>query len=305
MDTLVTIQVISSPGSEPLAERLERAFGWFREVEARCSRFDEKSEVMRLLDHVGNPIRVSSLLFSVVQFALALSSASDGAFDPTVGHTLESRGFNRNYRTGDVVTSQLASSAGCSYRDVCLDPRRQTITLLRPLILDLGAVAKGFAIDLAARELQPLDDFSISAGGDVYVGGRNPTGEPWHVGIRHPREPGDLLGVLEATDVAVCTSGDYVRASPSDSQHHHILDPRTGQSASAVASVTVVAPTAMLADGLATAAFVLGPIQGISLLEQHGVAGRIVSPALESVETRSLARYRGTIPSSVTPPAAT
>ena len=157
----------------------------------------------------------------------------------------------------------------------------KTLTLHRPLLLDLGAVAKGLAIDIAARELQPFENFAIDAGGDLYFGGCNAAGQPWSVGIRHPRGDG-LLDTLHVSDVAVCTSGDYERRTDAG---HHLLDPRTGAPVNAVASVTVLAPSAMVADTLATAAFVLGPTDGIALLERHGVGGLIVTPALERFAT--------------------
>jgi FAD:protein FMN transferase len=149
-------------------------------------------------------------------------------------------------------------------------------------------VAKGLAVDMAARELEPFEDFAVDAGGDLYLGGRNPRGELWSVGIRHPRADRELLGVIRVSNCAVCTSGDYERARPGASGGHHILDPRTREPADGVASVTVVAPTAMLADTLGTAAFVLGPVDGIRLLEQHGVDGLIVSPTLQRYATRGM-----------------
>src|SRR5205807_8455196 len=175
-----------------------------------------------------------------------------GAFAPPVGRDMESRGFNREYSTGRLVHTPLEPGGPVSYRDVQLDPERKTITLRRPLILDLGAVAKGLAVDTAARELQPAGSFAIDAGGDLYLAGRNPAGETWTVGIRHPRLHDQLIETLRVSDQAVCTSGDYERRGHEG--HGHILDPRTGQPADEVASVTVVAPTAMLADAIATAA---------------------------------------------------
>jgi thiamine biosynthesis lipoprotein len=170
-----------------------------------------------------------------------------------------------------------------------VDPARQTITVTRPLRLDLGAVAKGLAVDAAARELEPFRDFAIDAGGDLYLAGRNPAGEPWCVGIRHPRLDGQLVDVLHVSNKAVCTSGDYERRGPDGGDgQHHILDPRTGSSPLGVASVTVVADTAMLADGLATAAFALGPAAGIALLVRHDVDGLILTPNLERFETPGL-----------------
>src|SRR5262249_39973612 len=90
------------------------------------------------------------------------------------------------------------------------------------------------------------------------------------------------------SNCAVCTSGDYERRSASADGGHHILDPRTGQSANAVASATVIAPTAMLADALATAAFVLGPEDGIQLLERLGIDGLIITPSLEQYATQGM-----------------
>jgi thiamine biosynthesis lipoprotein len=143
----------------------------------------------------------------------------------------------------------------------------------------LGAVAKGLAVDMAARELESFTDFSINAGGDLYLGGRNPLGEPWMVGIRHPRRDGELIDSLRVSDKAVCTSGDYERG-------RHILNGRMLVSADGVASATVVASGAMLADALATAAFVMGREEGIAFLERMGVEGLIVTPDLERHETR-------------------
>lgn len=292
MGTLVTIQVVghgvSSHQRDHREEALERAFAWFRRVEESCTRFEPQSELMRLTAQVGIPVPVSAILYEAVHFALAVARESEGAFDPTVGHTVETRGFNREYRTGQLVRTSLEPGGPVTYRDVHLDPDRKTITLLRPLILDLGAVAKGLAVDLAARELQPFANFAIDAGGDLYLGGRNPNGEPWSIGIRHPRRDNELIDSIRVSDRAVCTSGDYERPASDEAGGHHILDPRTGVSAQTVASVTVVAATAILADAVATAAFVLGPAAGIRLFERLGVDGLIISPALERFATRGM-----------------
>ena len=289
MGTVVTIRMVrhGEDHQEKIycEEAVERAFDWFRRIEECCTRFEEHSEVMQLAAQVGIAVPVSTILFEVVQFALAVAEESGGAFDPTVGYAMESRGFNEEYRTRRTIQTALEPGGPVSYRDVRLDPGRKTITLFRPLILDLGAVAKGMAIDMAARELRQFEDFSIDAGGDLYLGGRNPSGEPWSVGIRNPRRTSELIDTLRVSDRAVCTSGDYERVSTREDGGHHILDPRTGMSPNASASVTVVAPTAMLADAVATAAFVLGPTEGIQLFERLGVDGVIISSSLKRYTT--------------------
>lgn len=300
MDTLVSVEIIAPPTAAAGVSAVARAFAHFREVEARCNRFDPTSELRALTARVGEAVPVSTVLFEATRFALAVAAASDGAFDPTLGATLARRGFNRDYRTGQTVDAPLPPESGetPSYRDVRLDPTRRTITLTRPLLLDLGAVAKGMAMDLAARELDAFPNYLIEAGGDVRVRGHNARGEAWQIGIQHPREPDAVFATLAITDAAVCTSGDYERPAPQSSEvrevskgEHHLLDPHAGRSPRAIISATVIAPTAMAADALSTAAFVLGPEAGIAFLEQQGVDGLLVTPALKPYTTEGFARY--------------
>jgi thiamine biosynthesis lipoprotein len=270
MGTVVSIEV------DAPEDAVSRAFQWFQQVEAACSRFDQASELRQL--PVGTPVPASPILFEAVRFALMVADETDGAFDPTVGSRMNARGYNRNYITGATIDAQGTDDA--SFRDVVLDADRHTILLRRVLTLDLGAVAKGLAVDAAARELQPFRDFCIDAGGDIYFGGRNPAGEPWRVGIRHPRRRDEVVEQFQVSDCAVCTSGDYERGA-------HILDPRDGAAALRVASATVIAPSAMLADALATAAFVLGPDHGIAMLNRMAMQGLIITPELEQFRTKS------------------
>ncbi len=273
MGTVVSIEV------EAPEAALMRAFEWFHQVEAACSRFDAASELRQL--PVGTPAPASPILFEAVRFALKVAAETDGAFDPTVGSRMAARGYNQHYITHATIDAPGADDA--SFRDVVLDADRQTILLRRPLTLDLGAVAKGLAVDAAAHELQPFRDFCIDAGGDLYFGGRNPAGKPWRVGIRHPRRRDQVVDRLEVTDCAVCTSGDYERGA-------HILDPRDATAEPRLASATVIGPNAMLADALATAAFVLGAGQGLALLERMGVQGLLITPELEQFRTQSFGR---------------
>lgn len=288
MGTVVTVQVVGHGTTEgDRAERADavgRAVAWFDAVERACSRFDPSSDLMQLCARPGVPVAVSALLFEAIQFAVAVAAESGGAYDPTVGAAMAGRGFDRAHRTGGRVAAPEADPAA-SWRDVIVDVKARTVTLARPLVLDLGALAKGLAIDLAARELQPLEDFVIDAGGDLFVSGHNADGEPWRVGVRHPRVSGNVIETLAVSGAAVCTSGDYERQN---ALGHHLLDARTGLPAAVVASTTVVAPLAMVADALSTAAFVLGPADGTTLLDRHGAEGIWYTSALERFATRGL-----------------
>jgi FAD:protein FMN transferase len=292
MDTPVVIE-ISAPEHDDreLSDRTDRAFRWFAEVERRCSRFDEASELRSLSRRSGEPISVSTLLFRALHLSLEVARLTDGALDPTVGRAMERSGFNTNYLTGERVQSPFSADPSGTYRDILLDDDGLTVTLTRPLALDLGAVAKGLAIDLAARELSDLPGFVINAGGDIFAHGLNPDSEPWRIGIRHPRRHAELLTSLCVTNAAVCTSGDYERPRAAGGGHH-ILNPASGCSAGAAVSVTVVAPTAVVADALSTAVFVLGPEAGLDLLNRQGVDGLIVGPDLEVIATPGMESYK-------------
>jgi len=290
MDTLVSITVADAQDGRRRDDAVEQALGWFAYVEAVCTRFDERSELRRLCARPGEAVAVSPLLYEALHLALAMAEITEGAFDPTLGGVLAARGFDRDYRTGKSVVPPTRDGGHTSYRDVTLDEANGTVTLAEELVLDLGAVAKGLALDLASRDLMTLDlaGFMVEAGGDAIVHGLDGAGQPWRVGVRSPRPSDEWDCVLEGIDGAVCTSGDYARC---DGQgRHHLLDGRTRRPAVEVVSATVIAPTAAAADLLATAALLRGPLDGLALLRDQGVEGMVTTPALHRYATAGFAR---------------
>jgi len=246
-------------------------------VEAACSRFAPESEVANLARRSGEAVPVSPLLLEAVAFAIEVARLTGGRFDPTVGAAQQRRGFDREYVSGRVGAVEAPSgAAGATYRDVTVDRAAGTLTLRRPLLLDLGAVAKGLAIDLAARDLAAFERCAVEAGGDLYGGGADRNAAPWQIGVRHPREANALLGTLAVAHAAVCTSGDYARPAAVAGEHH-LLDPLRGRSPRGLSSVTVLAPSAIVADALSTAALILGPRAGLRLLREQGVEGLLVT----------------------------
>ena len=178
MGTLVTMQVVHDVDTAAVNSAMDRAFGWFHEIEEHCTRFSEQSEFVQLTKRIGEPVTASPILFEAVRFALLVAEETDGAFDPTIGQPhgsarLQPRTPHRRNR----CPPRSTQIDDVTYRDVVMDAEARTITLLRPLTLDLGAVAKGLAVDIATRELQPFGDFAVDAGGDIYLGGSNPQGE--------------------------------------------------------------------------------------------------------------------------------
>jgi thiamine biosynthesis lipoprotein len=263
MDTLVSATFVGGSDDEHALGVVRR---WFAEVERACNRFDPASEINTLVP--GRWLTPSPTLFHSLSIAVTVAAASEGAFDPSLGHELASHGFDRHYLSGDRVRPPAARG---DWRDLELDHESQRLRLRRRVTFDLGGLAKGLALDLAAAELAELDlaGFALDAGGDLIVRGSNPDGVAWRVGVRDPRQPSELIATLQVDDQAVCSSGGYRRGP-------HLLNPGDGLRAEALGA-TVVTPVAAIADALSTAATVLAPEAAIALLEASGVDGIVVA----------------------------
>lgn len=284
MDTVVDIQIVAgeNKSKEEAEAAIHRAFEAFRQVEQACSRFSPDSELMQACRTVESPVPVSPLLFEPLKFALEMAQWTEGVFDPTVGKIMEEHGFNRHYLTGQSIVSHAANSA--TFRDVLLNEQERTLRLRKPLVIDLGAVAKGFAIDLAASALQEFDGFVVNAGGDLFAGGVNQQGSAWEIGIRHPERREQIIHTLELSNEAVCTSGSYERKSAAKDGMHHLIDPKTRRSPNDWVSCSVIAPFAMMADAFSTASFLLGAESGITLIEQADLKGILIASDLRIVK---------------------
>jgi thiamine biosynthesis lipoprotein len=291
MDTVFTLQLGGDEASsESLTRRGREALELVRDVERTCSRFDARSELAALSSRYDTPTVVSPLLFELLSLAVALAEASDGAFDPTVGRAVAALGFTREWTSQ--LPRPLPPPVGGSWRDVVLDATTRTVTLTAPVHLDLGALAKGFAADLVVQALADAPHCSVNAGGDVRCHGTHPDGRPWRVGIRDPQVPTALIAVAELRSGAVCSSGSYER-HVGDRTQHHLIDPQTGTSARGYVSVSVAAPTAVIADGLATAAFVMGPSAAPQWLEAQGADALLIREDghLTTISTAGYARW--------------
>ncbi|WP_434748443.1 FAD:protein FMN transferase [Paenibacillus amylolyticus] len=295
MDTVVDIQVVvgtgiaagnadekrNCPASEQLLNQINRAFDAFRQVEQACSRFSPESELMKACSQIGKPVPISPFLFEPLKLAVHMAELTSGVFDPTVGKRMEQHGFNRHYLTRQYMDSPVLESA--TYRDIVLDETRQTMLLRKPAVIDLGAVAKGFAIDLAAHELQQFDGFIVNAGGDLYAGGRDEQGEPWKIDIQHPAIRNEIIYTLALSNEAICTSGSYERKSATTEGVHHLIHPVTGHSPKEWVSSSVIAPYAMMADIFSSAVMLLGKEEGQQLMQQANVQGILITPDLQLV----------------------
>lgn len=290
MDTLITVKVVSVHSEPFMHQSIDQVFDLFTFVEATCSRFDENSEIRKISHHIGSAVTVSPLLFEAIRFSIELAEMTNGVFDPTIGRLMEEKGFARHYLNGSIPLPITDAAPSASYKDIEIDEIRRTVKLSKPLVLDLGAIAKGMAIDLAKRILEGFEGFYIDAGGDIFAGGMNESHHPWRIGIRHPLEKDLMICTLSISDMAVCTSGSYERISK-HSGSHHLINPHNQASREDLYSCTVVAPFAMLADGASTAAFVLGYEQGRLWLDEAELQGLWITSSLQLYMTNDMKRY--------------
>ncbi len=249
---------------------LEAALTEARRLEALWDRHRQGSEIWRVNRSAGSePVSVSPETVALLQAALQFAELTGGALDVTIGPVVDLWGFGSG--EGRIPPGQLLREALhlVDYRKVRTDAERGTVGLAEEgMSLDLGAVAKGAAVDALWSVLKEAGVRSalVDLGGNIRLLGSPPGRPEWLIGVQDPRDPSRLLGYLRLAGGAVATSGDYQRYfMVGGRRYHHILDPRTGWPAAEVASVTVWAPTALQADALSTALFVLGPERGYEM----------------------------------------
>lgn len=258
------------------------AWGRIDELEACMSDYRDDSELSLLparsaAEPDGGWVSVSEDLWHVLSAAQEFSLSSAGAFDITVGPQV--RLWRRARRQERAPSAEAIARAARSvgYRELELDPERQQArVLVDGMRLDLGGIAKGYALDEALRVLREegLDAALIDGGGDVLAGSAPPGRDAWQVRI----QAGGSDLTLELEHAAVATSGDAYRFVELDGvRYSHIVDPRTGWALAQQATVSVVAASGMRADAAASAASVLGPREGSTWLESEpNLAGRFL-----------------------------
>lgn len=262
-----------------------------RHVDASMSTYKPDSEISRVNARAARgPVKISRELFGLLETALDYSRLTDGAFDITYA----SVGFMYDFRARHRPTEQQIESAlpAVNYRHVLLDRAARTVRFSQAGVrIDLGGIAKGYAVDRGIAILQRLGirHALVSAGGDSRIIGDR-FGKPWIVGIRHPDRRDEVIARLPLVDTAISTSGDYERFfDENGTRYHHIIDPHTGHSASRVRSATILATSATRSDGLSKTAFVLGAEAAIKIYERLGdVDAIIVKPDGTVLYTKGL-----------------
>jgi FAD:protein FMN transferase len=267
-----------------LRGKFGKALAEIRRLEALMTTWRDDSEISRVNAAAGKTaVTVSPETLAVIEKSLWISGRSEGLFDITFEAMHGLWKFDQDLE--EKIPSQAAVDKAkklIDYRKIKVDHDARTVMLERAgMRMSLGGIAKGYAVDAAARVLREegLSAFFVQAGGDLFVAGRKPGDVPFRVGVRDPRgqDENDYFAMLEVEDHAFSTAGDYERGFVKGGRrYHHIIDPRTGFPATASRSVTIWAKDAFTADAIDDAVFILGPEKGLALVESLDDTGAVI-----------------------------
>lgn len=271
---IARITVVSDRlGEDEMKSAVEGAFAEVHRVDALMSHYKPDSDITRFNEAPPNEwVKVDRLTFGVLEQSQKVSELTGGAFDPTVMPLVTLWGFwpvrQLNVPSEEEIRQALVH---VGYKKLSLDSSRHALLkTAEGVTLDLGAIAKGYAVDKAIEALRGrgVTDALVEIGGETRVIGRNKEGNPWRIGVLHPARRG-YLAILELSDMAVATSGDYMSFFILDGKRYsHLLDPHTGKPiANDIASVTILHKECLMADALATGVSVMGLEKGMKLIE--------------------------------------
>lgn len=279
MNTVAEITVYR-PEDKPA---VAAAFNAIKDIEKLASRFLPASELNKINANAGRvPVKVNDILFDMIEMSVHFSKMSDGAFDITVGPvvSLWSIGTKQSIPRDKEIREKLKL---VSYKNIVLDRAKKTVFLKNTgMQIDLGGVAKGYAVDRAIEVLkgQQVARAMVQLGGEIGFLGQPPSGKFRNIGIQHPRDNKKIIALMSITDEQVSTSGDYFRYFVHNGvRYHHILDPHNGYPARGCQAVTVITDKKSDADILATTVFVLGPEKGMNLIESLPGTGCVIVTA--------------------------
>lgn len=292
MGTLITISVIH-PDGDTARRMVTGAFDEMERLESILSRH-RSGTAISLLNERGVVHNAPVEAVQVVRQALEYSAITSGAFDITMNPILGLYVSNFERTNQPPADSELlAAVSRVGFENLVVDDT--SIRFKKAgMSLTLDGIAKGYIADQAVGVLERMgaDRVLVDAGGDFSVLGGGADGDGWKIAVADPSLSDRYLATLKLRDQSVATSGDYLQSFTDDRRFHHIIDPRTGNSPDHTSAVTVIAPTAMAADALSTAVFVLGPSEGIDLLERLDVVeGVVVDKQQQVFKTNGFDRY--------------
>ncbi|HJU05072.1 MAG TPA: FAD:protein FMN transferase [Nitrospiraceae bacterium] len=271
MGTLVEVSAVG-PSEQVAGRAVSAALAEIRRLEELLSTWIPTSELSRVNAAAGRePVKVGPDTLLILRRSLEMARLTEGAFNIAIGPAVKAWSVTENPRIPDTEELDRLQRL-LDLSEVQIDEQRRTVFLTRPgMRIDVGGIGKGFAADQAVARMREAGASAgvVAVSGDIKTFGRIQNGQPFLFGIRHPRREDALLARVELWDEAISTAGDYERFFERNGvRYHHILDPRTLAPARGCQSVTVIAQEGIMADGLDTGIFVLGPERGLELVER-------------------------------------
>lgn len=237
-------------------------------------------------------VKVPFWFYHFIQRSKKVSALTDGAFDISYAVMDQLWDFKSHHGTVPNKDTVVYYQSLINYEDILLGADTSVMLRRKGMRIGFGAIGKGFAANRAKQVMlaRGVKNGFVDASGDVLFWGNNEKGKVWQIGIASPMNKRNLLGWLEATNLAVVTSGNYESFILEDSvRYSHILDPKTGWPSEKINSATVVCPDAEIADALATALTVLGPEKGLKLINRlKGIECLIVTDENEILVSNNL-----------------
>jgi len=291
MGTFVIITVYSD--KETADSAIDAAFARMEEIERKASTFIGQSEVSQL-NRDGYLDTPSHDILELLTMSADYSQLTDGYFDITVKPLLDLWSGGLWQESAEVQQSKLDETLGLvGWDKISIEDNRIDLEV-EGMEITLGGIAKGYATDEALEVLRDMGikHALVNAGGDVSTLDSKPNEEPWSVAMVNPDDTSQSLAIFNISDKSVATSGNYERYFDSEKKAHHIINPKTGYSADESISVTIIAENGTQADALATGVFVMGPEEGMNLVESlDGVECLIVDIERTIHRSSGLSQY--------------
>jgi len=251
-------------------DAIDAVMAELRRIDSLMSHYKPESQLSQINQYANErPVQVDKELFDLIRLSTHYSQITEGAFDITYASVGYLYNYPQHIRPTEAQIRQALPAV--NWRNMLLDEEHHTVRFEHPgMRIDLGGIGKGHAVDRGIDVLKArgIARALVTAGGDSRIIGDR-MGRPWLVAIRHPDNPSKVVTRIPLSDSAVSTSGDYERYFDEDGvRYHHIIDPRTGHSASKVRSATILAPTATQTDGMSKTAFVLGAEKALEIINR-------------------------------------
>jgi thiamine biosynthesis lipoprotein len=269
MGTRIYVEVWSEDATKGEAG-IDAVMADMRRIDMLMSHYKPESQLSQINARAAQePVQVDPELFDLIKLSTHYSIITEGAFDITyasVGHL-----YDFPHHVKPTEAQIVAALPGVNWRNMLLDPEHHTVRFEHQgMRIDLGGIGKGYAVDHSIGILQArgFQHALVTAGGDSRIIGDR-MGRPWVIGIRNPDDKDKVVTRIPIVNSAMSTSGDYERFFDEGGvRYHHIIDPRTGHSASKVRSATILGPTATETDGMSKTAFVLGPEKALEIINR-------------------------------------